>query len=215
MRAPRSVFFLRKEEGVSLCGGQGAGISKWRVHLLSAVHGGGTTSSSRATSTSRGRPKASPPQVRPASPPTPPTDSRWRVDAPPASERLAPAAALTLHRTPNGASGSCSSSPWVQKAYLAARFGSPPLPSRKLPQDASARRRRSPLVPAVSLPDPARMSALLRHPEHPWDREPPSVHALSGCMRPERANCQTLYRILHVHEIRGTNPPFFLYFLSD
>ena len=184
---------------------RGVGRCPWRRY----------TSSWRARSTSNGRPKASPQQVRPASPPTAPTDSPWRVNAPPDSERLAPAAALTLHRTPNGASGSCSSSPWVQKAYLTARFRSPLLPSRKLPQDASARRRRSPLVPAVSLPDPAPMAALLRPLQHPWQREPASNFDLSGCVGPERANCpRTPYNPTCTFE-DTVKIPFFLTFLKQ
>ena len=127
--------------------------------------------------------------ARPA-PPTPPTHSPWRIDAPPDSERLAPAAALTLHRTPNGATGSRSSSPWVQKAYLAAPCRCPPLPVCQLARDASARRRRPPLVSAVSLRDPATPAAALpQHLQHPWQREPPSNFDLSGCVGPERANC--------------------------
>ena len=173
------------------------------------------TSTWRARSTSNGRPKASPQQVRPASPPTAPTDSPWRVNAPPDSERLAPAAALTLHRTPNGATGSRSSSPWVQKAYLRAPCRCPPLPVRQLARDASARRRRSPQVPAVSLGDPARTAARLRHLQHPWQREPPSNFDLSGCVGPERANCpRTPYNPTCTFE-DTVKIPFFFTFLKQ
>ena len=215
MRAPRSVFFLRKEEGVSLCGGQGAGISKWRVHLLSAVHGGGTTSSSRATSTSRGRPKASPQQVRPASPPSPPTHSLRRVATTTNPDRLAPAAVLTLHRTPHACAGRYLGSSWGQRDYVDARCCCPPLSAHLLPRDASAASRRPPQVPAAFRSGSARMAALLGHPQHPWEGVPTSVCDLSGCVGPERANCpRTPYNPTFTFE-DTVQIPFFSTFLKQ
>ena len=158
----------------------------------------------RPTSTCNGRLKASPQQVRPASARPPPhIHSRERLDAQPAPERLAPAAALTLCRTPHASAGRFLGSSWGQMAYLAAECRCPPLPSRQLQRGASAHCWWLPQVPALFCFDPARTAELLGHPEHPWDWEPPSVSALSGSVRRERANCHMcrLYkeRILHVH----------------
>ena len=153
--------------------------------------------------------------ARPA-PPTPPTHSPWRVDAPPDSERLAPAAALTLHRTPRACTGRFLWSSWVQMAYLDARCRCPPLPSRQLQRGASAHCWWLPQVPALFCFDPARTAELLGHPEHPWDWEPPSISALSVSVRPERANCHMcrLYKELHskiqgwvVHRVSKTRGP--------
>ena len=133
------------------------------------------------------------------------TDSLRRVATTPDPERLAPAAVLTLHRTPRACSGRFPGSPWGQKAYLAARCRRPPLPRRQVPRPrvASAGRRKPPLVPAVLRFEPARTGTLLGHPKHPWEGVPPAVCDLSGSVRRERANCHIcrLYkeRILHVH----------------
>ena len=148
--------------------------------------------------------------ARPAHP-APPTHSPWRIDAPPDSERLAPAAAMTLQCTPRASSGRFPGSSWIQMAYLGTRLRSPPLPSRQLPWDASARSKRLPQVPAASLSDPVPIAALLWHLQHPWQREPPSNFDMSGCVGPERANCPRLCRILHVHEIRGTADIYYIY----
>ena len=148
-----------------------------------------STSSWRPTSTCNGRPKASPQQVRLASSPCAHIHSRERLDAQPAPERPAPAAALTLHCTPRACSGRFPGSSRGQSDFLAAAPRSPPLQSRQLQWDASACSRRPPQVPALSLSVPAPTAALLRHPQHPWEGEPRSVFDLSGCVGPERANC--------------------------
>ena len=111
-------------------GGRGAVRDEGPLSETKARPCGRSIPSSAARSTSNGRPKASPQQVRPASPPTAPTDSPWRIDAPPDSERLAPAAAMTLQCTPRASSGRFPGSSWIQMAYLGTRLRSPPLPSR-------------------------------------------------------------------------------------
>jgi hypothetical protein len=126
--------------------------------------------------------------ARPAHP-APPIHSPWRVNAQPAPERPAPAAALTLHCTPRACSGRFPGSSRGQSDFLAAAPRSPPLPSRQLQRGASARCWRPPQVSAMSLSVPAPTAALLRHPQHPWEGEPRSVFDLSGCVGPERANC--------------------------
>ena len=156
--------------------------------------------SSAARSTSNGRPKASPQQVRPASPPFSAPHYRERLDAQPDREALAPATVLTLARTPRACPGRFPGSSWGQTTPLGARCWCPPLGGRQLPRDASARRRRSPQVPAVSLGDQARTAARLRHLQHPWQREPPSNFDLSGCVGPEREpTVPGPHIILHVH----------------
>ena len=117
------------------------------------------------------------------------TDSLRRVATTPDPERLAPAAVLTLHRTPRACSGRFPGSSRGQSDFLAAAPRCPPLQSRQLQRDASARSRRPPQVFAVMLRESARMAALLRLPQHPWEREPSSVFTLSISVRRERANC--------------------------
>ena len=150
---------------------------------------GRPTSSSRAMSTSKGRPKAFHRQVRPASPPFSAPHYRERLDAQPDREALAPATVLTLPRTPRACPGRFPGSSWGQTTPLGARCWCPPLGGRQLPRDASARSRRPPQVFAVLLSKSARTAALLWHPKHPWEGVPPSVYDLSGSVRRERANC--------------------------
>ena len=73
---------------------------------------------------------------------------------------------------------------WGQSDFVVARFRCPPLLAQQLTVDTSARSRRPPQVFAVMLRESARMAALLRLPQHPWEREPSSVFTLSISVRP-------------------------------
>ena len=165
---------------------------------------GRPTSSFHTTSTWNGRPKASHRQVRPASLISAAIHSRERLDAQPAPEHLAPAIVLTLPRTLRACSGRFPGSSRGQSDFLAAAPRCPPLQSRQLQRDASARSRQPPQVPAAFRSGSARTPARLWHLQHPWEGVPTWNDALSRHVARDRANCHTPSRILHVHEIRGT-----------
>ena len=167
---------------------------------------GSSTSSWRATSTCNGRPKASPQQVRPASPPSPPTHSLRRVATTTNPDRLAPAAVLTLPRPLHACSGRFPGSSWATMDYPDARFRSPLLQSRQLQREASARSREPPQVPAALRSGLACIPARLWHPQHPWEGVPTSVCDLSGCVGP-----RTPYNPTCTFE-DTVKIPFFLHF---
>ena len=125
--------------------------------------------------------------ARPARPP-PPIHSRERLDAQPAPERLAPTTVLTLPRTLRACSGRFPGSTWGQSDFLAAKPRSPPLQARQLPRVDSARSRRPPQVPVAFWSGLAGKPEHLRHPQHCWQREPPAVFDLSGCICVPRAH---------------------------
>ena len=114
-----------------------------------AGHGGGELASrppdARGMAGQRPLPDRCARPARPASH----IHSLRRVDAQPDPERLAPAAVLTLCRTPHACAGRCRLSSWVKKKPLAARCRCPPLPSTQLPPDASAGSRQPPPGPAA------------------------------------------------------------------
>ena len=174
-----------------------------------------STSSWRPTSTCNGRPKASPQQVRPASPPRaahPLAAARGHHNQsrPPCTCRRADSSShpTCLRRALSGSS-------WGQRDYVDARCCCPPLSGCLLPRDASAASRKPPQVPAAFRSGSARMAALLGHPQHPWEGVPTSVCDLSGCVGPERANCpRTPYNPTCTFE-DTVKIPFFLTFLKQ
>ena len=146
------------------------------------------------------------------------TDSLRRVATTPDPERLAPAAVLTLHRTPRACSGRFPGSSRGQSDFLAAAPRCPPLQSRQLQRDASARSRQPPQVPAAFRSGYARIPARLWHPQHPWEGVPTWNDALSRHVARDRANCHMcrLYKAYPTCTFEDTvKIPFFLTFLKQ
>ena len=162
---------------------------------------GRSISSCTARSTSNGRPKASPRQVRPASPLAPHMHSLRRVATTPDPDRLAPAAVLTLRRIPRACSGRYPARSWGQMDRVDARCCCPLLSARQLPRDAGAGSRRPLQAPVAFRSEPARTAAHHGHHQHLWERQPSCFRDRSGSVRRQRANCRLchLYKVVILH----------------
>ena len=187
-----------------------------------AGHGGGEPASrppdARGMAGRRPLPDRCARPARPASL----THSLRRVDAQPDPERLAPATVLTLRRTPHACAGRYPGSSWAPTTPLDARWRCPPLPSRQVPRDVSAGSRRPPQAMPCHRFEPARMAALLWHPQHPWEGVPPSVCALAACVYRQRANCHLCrlykaqsYMYIRRYGVKAITKSFFCTFLQE